>query len=583
MPILGTLRFKNPETSSSFGAAAYLYWWWRSPTRSTDLGFPIFFSTRTANHAFTFALPLNFYWRHDDDASLLALPLFYYNSHKTGYRLLTWLGYTHRDGPEYSRSVAWLYWWGGDEKAHSSYHVLFPLVWDFEGKEDGTTVVFPLVWSFRSPTSNTTVVVPYLHVREGTSYFNALPPLWWTGGDEKTGRAHRLLVPFFYWDRAEHGLASHLVTPLGGYSRDDRDGTRTWVARPVSLLRPPRSGRRANDAHPALSEPRRSQRRFDGPPHRPALLPADRSARVDDHPVPALLAFLGRGDRLDARRRCFLSSPIAPARATRPPSSVPVYWRHFTNGGWSGGLFPIAYFGQNAGRGHGVVFPLYWHFASERSSTTVLFPLYYAHQDPHGSDGAVTPLFFYGHHDGESYAVLFPLFFHTASERQGHERHHHAARVRRARSRRDQRRHRPHHPAPLLAHRPRPVALRAAAALLVLRRPRGRQVDDRRRPLLAPALGRRDDRRTLSAVLLPARRAAGRQRREEPHRLPALLLPPRRADAPLRQLARRLGAHAERQRRASSAPTSGSRTATSTPGSFRCSTPTSCAAATAST
>ena len=58
---------------------------------------------------------------------------------------MTWLGYTHREGPEQTRSLAWLYSWGGDEKAHSSYHVLFPLVWDFEGKEDGTTIVFPLV------------------------------------------------------------------------------------------------------------------------------------------------------------------------------------------------------------------------------------------------------------------------------------------------------------------------------------------------------------------------------------------------------------------------------------------------------
>ncbi len=97
VPFLGTLRFKDRETGSSFGAAAYLYWWWRSPTRSTDLGFPIFFSTRTPRHTFTVALPvLNFYWRHDDDKSLLSIPFFYWNSHQTGSRLITWLGYAHR-------------------------------------------------------------------------------------------------------------------------------------------------------------------------------------------------------------------------------------------------------------------------------------------------------------------------------------------------------------------------------------------------------------------------------------------------------------------------------------------------------
>ncbi len=419
VPFLGTLRFKNPETSSSFGAAAYLYWWWRSPTRSTDLGFPIFFSTRTAQSAFTFALPLNFYWRHQDDANLLALPLFYYNSHKTGYRLLTWLGYTHRDGPEYSRSLAWLYWWGGDDKAHSSYHVLFPLVWDFEGKEDGATVVFPLVWSFRGPTSNTTVVVPFVHVRDGSWYFNALPPLWWSGGDEKTGRAHRLLVPLFYWDRAEHGLASHLVTPLGGYSRNDRDGTRTWVALPLlSFAHRDPGGERTMLTPLYLSH---EDRAADAMGRLIGLL-FYRRTDPQGSTTSLFPIFWHFWDAATGATATALLPIFAHRSGPRDTSTIvgPVYWRHFTNGGWSGGLLPIAYFGQNAGHSHGVVFPLYWHFASERSSTTVLVPLYYAHRDPHGSDGAVTPLLlFYGHRDGESYAVQFPLFFHSASLRQG--------------------------------------------------------------------------------------------------------------------------------------------------------------------
>ena len=196
MPFLGTLRFKNPTTASSFGAAAYLYWWWRSPTRSTDLGFPLFFSTRTASHAFTFALPLNFYWRHEDDASLLALPLFYYNSHKTGYRLLTWLGYTHRQGPEYSRSIAWLYWGAATRRPDSSYHVLFPIVWDFEGEGGRHDGRLPAgLWDFRSPTSSTTVVVAVRPRSAGALVLQRVPPLWWTGGDEKTGRAHGCWSP----------------------------------------------------------------------------------------------------------------------------------------------------------------------------------------------------------------------------------------------------------------------------------------------------------------------------------------------------------------------------------------------------
>ncbi len=416
VPFLGTLAFKDPDTHKSFGVVTYLYWWWRSPTRSTDLGFPLFFGTRTPSRAFTFALPLNFYWRHNDDANLLAVPLFFHNSHRTGSWLVTWLGYAHREGTEYGRSLAWLYWWGGDEKARSSYHVLFPLVWDFEEKNGGDTVVFPLVWSFRGPTSNTTVVVPFVHARDGSWYFNTLPPLWWSGGDDKTGRAHRMLVPFFYWDRAGYGLATNFITPLGGYSSDKHDGTSTWVIVPFLSFahRDPEGERRmvtplylshedrANDAMTRLVG-LLFYRRTDPRGSTTSLFPL----------------YWHFWDAATGATATALLPLFAHRSGPRDTSTVvgPVYWRHFTDGGWSGGLLPIAYFGENAGHGHGVVFPFYWHFASARSATTVLFPLYYQHRDPHGYDAAVTPLLYFGNHAGESYTVFFPLLFRTASER----------------------------------------------------------------------------------------------------------------------------------------------------------------------
>ena len=70
----------------------------------------------------------------------------------------------------------------------------------------------------------------------------------------------------------------------------------------------------------------------------------------------------------------------------------PVYWRSFKNGGWGAGLLPIAYFGQNAGRSHGVVFPLFWRVADARAATTVLFPLFYWRSQPRGYAGGILPL-----------------------------------------------------------------------------------------------------------------------------------------------------------------------------------------------
>ncbi len=213
----------------------------RRPARPIS-GFPIFFSTRTANHAFTFALPLNFYWRHDDDANLLVLPLFYDNSHKTGYSAPD-LARVH---PPQRTRVQPL---GG----------LALLVG--RRREGALELPRPLPAGVGLPRKGRR-----LHGRLPAGLELSRPDLEHDGGRAVPARPRGHLVlstrcsrsggaaatkrrgaptacssRFFYWDRAEHGLASHLVTPLGGYSRDDRDGTRTWVAAPVPLLRPPRS------------------------------------------------------------------------------------------------------------------------------------------------------------------------------------------------------------------------------------------------------------------------------------------------------------------------------------------------------
>ncbi|MFL5306043.1 MAG: hypothetical protein ACJ8F1_12565, partial [Polyangia bacterium] len=52
VPLLGTFAFHDPETHKASGAVAFLYWWRRAPAGATDLGFPIFYSTRTASSAF---------------------------------------------------------------------------------------------------------------------------------------------------------------------------------------------------------------------------------------------------------------------------------------------------------------------------------------------------------------------------------------------------------------------------------------------------------------------------------------------------------------------------------------------------
>ncbi len=372
-PFLGTFAFHDPTTKKSVGAALYLYWWRRTPTRNTDLAFPLFFSTRTAAGAFTFALPLNFYWRSQENRHLLALPFLYWSSHPSGGTLWSWLGYAQRDGSEYSRSIAWLYWWGGDEKEASSYHVLFPLFWDFQGKKDRTSIGFPLFWRFRGPGWNTTVVGNFIHVRDGTWSLNSFFPLYWSAGDDKTGRMTRVLLPLFFWHRADQDRSATLVTPLGGYSRDTLAGTRTWVLLPVlSWGHQDRGGERKLITPLYYSHVDRDEdavsrligllfyRRTDGAGATTSLFPL----------------FWHFWDAASGATATALFRLFEHRSGPRDNSTVvgPVYWRSFKNGGWGAGLLPIAYFGQNAGRTHAVVFPLFWHFASEHATTTLALP-----------------------------------------------------------------------------------------------------------------------------------------------------------------------------------------------------------------
>ena len=125
------------------------------------------------------------------------------NSHKTGSCFSTWLGYTHREGPEYGRSLALALLVGRRREGAVELPRPLPAGLGLRGEGERHHGRLPAGLELPQPGARTPPSsVPFVHVREGTWYFNTLLPLWWSGGDDKTRRAHRLLVPFFYWDRA---------------------------------------------------------------------------------------------------------------------------------------------------------------------------------------------------------------------------------------------------------------------------------------------------------------------------------------------------------------------------------------------
>ncbi|HSZ83172.1 MAG TPA: hypothetical protein VLA14_12865 [Polyangia bacterium] len=428
--------------SSGFNIWAPLYWHTWTPKSEGRVVAPFFWrfhdyaarnvvtvvapfvaTSRGPDGGFTWVFPLNFGWHDKDSEHALILPLFYASKHKDGGSLFTWIGFNYEDADESDASFLWLYWHGEDRKEKSAYNVVFPLLWDFKDKDDRSTVFFPLVWSWKSADTNSTLTLPllWLHLERQAWRFDTVFPLWWSGSDEKAGTAHKLLVPLFYWEKSEHGRATALISPLGGYSWDDDARSRTlaivpllsfWRHDPTQQLRvfTPLYVHHHSEIEDSTTrlyglllylrtDPQGTTR---------ALLPLFWRFHdaTTDATATALLPFF-------ARR--------AGPRDTTTIVGVPpvwAYWRSFKNGGWSGGLFPIAYFGDNAGRSHAVVAPLFWRWAGANDSTTVVVPLFYWHRDPRGHAGGILPLLtFFGADKGDSYTVQFPLLWHFASER----------------------------------------------------------------------------------------------------------------------------------------------------------------------
>jgi hypothetical protein len=384
---------------------------------------PLAVDSRGPDSSFTWVFPLNFGWSEKDVHHQLVFPLFYGSQHKDGGSFWSWFGYDAQDRDSEDGAIVWLYWHGSNRKERSEYHVLFPLLWDFKDKDERSTVFFPLVWSYASANANTTLAIPWFHVRRPGSTFDTLFPLWWSGHDDKAGTSFAMLVPFFYWQSTAHGRASTWVSPIGGYSRDDDARSRTlfllpalsfWRHDPVRQLRiftplfvqhrsyPEESRTRLYGGLLYLrDDPQGSTR---------ALLPLFwhfRDAETGATANGIFPIFFRRNGPRD-------SSTVVGV----PP--VYAYWRSFTNGGYSAGLFPLVFFGSNGGRSHAVVAPLLWHWADARETTTVVAPFFYWHRDPRGHAGGVPLLLtFFGARDGDSYAIQFPLWWRFTSAHTG--------------------------------------------------------------------------------------------------------------------------------------------------------------------
>ncbi len=401
-PPLLSFRIGDPDHGKSLGMWFLLYYWSRTPSSKFDLLFPFAISKRSKESAFTWALPLNFYWRNGDDKSLLALPLFYRNEHKGGGNFVSWLGYASAAGSNTNGAYLWLYWYG-------------------RARESSYDVVFPLLWSFRSPGANTTIMPPLFHFRSGDTTFGTFALLGWWSADRAKGSSWQLALPFYFRKSSDNGDKTLHLWPTGAYRRNAKEGSRylTMLVPPLLYWRDKTSETDfellyfrhrdiAGDATTTVVGP--FYRRDDPQGATSTLFPLfwhfrDRASGATAH---ALLPFYFRRN---APNEKLTAAGIFPLWA---------YYRKYTDGGASGGLFPLAFFGSHKDRSHAIVFPLFWRFRNAESSTTALLPFFYTSSDKLSSSTAVFPLlYFSGSGQGESYRIQFPLYWHLSDQRSG--------------------------------------------------------------------------------------------------------------------------------------------------------------------
>jgi len=401
-PLVASFKAGDPDHGKAFGLWFLLYYWSRTPDAKFDLIFPFAVSSRTKASSLTWVAPLNFHWRDRDDKSLLSIPFFYRNAKPKGGTFASWLGYASVEGQATTGSFLWLYWYGRSKA--SSYDV-----------------VFPLLWSFRSPRASTTILPPLFHFRSGDTSVGTFALVSWWASNRKKGSNWQLVLPLYFRKSSDHGAKTFHLWPIGTYARDDKAGSRhlTMLVPPIFYWRD-KTGETDFELlyyhHHDIPEDARTT--IVGPYYR-----RDDPAGATRAVFPFYWSFQDSATGASARALVpFFFRRHSPDEKLTAAGIFPLwgYYRSFTDGGSSGGLFPLAFFGSRKDRSHAIVFPLFWRFRKADAVSTLLFPLFYASSDKTHSTTAIFPLLYFSGTDGrDSYRIQVPFYFHMVDGRIG--------------------------------------------------------------------------------------------------------------------------------------------------------------------
>ena len=395
---------RDPERGYSRGLAAGLYYWHRDREEGyrADAVFPIFYSSRGKDDAFTWVLPFNFHWRKGGDRTLMFLPLFYQSrspDRTTTLNLVPPL-YHRREGDTSRLAVLPLYFAGKS-----------PLT--------GYRVLFPIFWQFYSRYHNFALAGPFFYRRRGEHTTAGLVPVAFYDRDREKGTSMATVVPLFYYGSEEHGRRASVVSPLFLYERDDTAGVRHW-----GLVVPPFYSRRDPDREVDALFPLAMRWRDKTEEATTWVVGPTVFYSDPDGGTQVLFPFFWRFSDTRTGAATSILFPFG-YRHRRPDGThtnlfFPFYYRRDRDG-WAFRILPALYFRRSTHHGHAVLFPAFWHVRNPHATTTVLGPLY--HRRTHKTGGrhvGLFPIFYAGSDAGERYGVLFPAFWYLSSEKEGY-------------------------------------------------------------------------------------------------------------------------------------------------------------------
>jgi hypothetical protein len=332
---------------------------------------------------------------------------------------------------------------------------LFPLLWhdrgwDAQGHVRGHDILFPLAWRFfdEAQGTDTTVIGPVYadRDREGSAF--GIAPLYFHGRAADGSAGYDALAPLLWRSFGVNALGepwSTTLTPLGYHLREGDHTAGLWLNyyyergedRAVDVLFPLvwRWTEPDDDELWVLplywsrDRPWLTQR---------LLFPLyyHSEDRVLDESFTWFLPYLGHRSResdLDALLPLYLQQVNRDGSGFRllAPLYLDVWgedpaegftalgplWHATERGGaWSGGIFPLLWWGEEANGvdGHSVLFPLWWRFVDEQGEDlwSVLGPLWH-HQHRDGWSAGLFPLAF-GQRDraqDTTRAGLFPFYY----------------------------------------------------------------------------------------------------------------------------------------------------------------------------